>query len=591
MNLKKLFKELKRRNVYKVALTYSITAWLLAQIIALASDAFGAPLWVMRMIIITLVIGFPIALILAWAFEMSPQGMIRTNSLDAEENPYTSLKKKPFTGNFIIAVLVFIVIAQFGYNKFWSEPKLTKSIVVLSLENISKNDSLGYFSAGLTNEIINQLAQIEAFEVKPYSLTSYYRGKDMPSSDIAKEVEAEYIITGTANLYGDKIKLSITLENQDNKMIWNHTYNEVLDDVMNIQLSIANQVAKELNVKLSNEEEEALRKVATVDGEAFKLFLKSKSEIATFTKEGISRGENLLNRAIELDPNYAQAYTLLAWSKVFNGLSTLGGRESTHQVVELVEPMIEKSMELEPNNSDIYIVRGNLNLYTKGLLRDAKQDVDKAIDLNTWPKIPIDYCICTVVGVYVSIGDYERAQELTELGRKVDPENVFLFFDQGTIHLVKGEMEKAQEAFKGAVRLMDIEAFNFNVGRSYYHNFQFEEALIYFDKAHNQNDVPMSMNVAYLSNTLFKLGELEKSELFRLELEERLKNGEFNMNLAMAILSTLNNESDDTLTWLEKSQENMESGFASTVNIDPIFKPYWNEPRFVEIRKKMQFYE
>jgi len=253
--------------------------------------------------------------------------------------------------------------------------------------------------------------------------------------------------------------------------------------------------------------------------------------------------------------------------------------------------MIEKSIELEPNNSDIYLVRGNLNLYTKGLLRDAKQDVDKAIELNTWAKIPIDYCICTVVGVYVAFGDYERAQQLTELGRKVDPENVFLFYDQGTIHLVKGEMVKAQEAFKGAVRLMDIEGFNFWLGISYYHNFQFEEALKYFDIAYKQNDVSMSMNVAYLSNTLFKLGELEKSELFRSELEQRLKNGEFNMNLAMAILSTLKNESYETLSWLEKSQENMESTFASTVNLDPIFKPYWNEPRFKEIRKKMQFYE
>ena len=144
MDLKKFFNELKRRNVYKVALTYAITAWLLAQIAALASDAFGAPVWVMRMIIITMVIGFPIALILAWAFEMSPSGMIRTNSTAAKEDHSSTGKKKPLSHKLYIGILLLIIVGQFIYNKYWNQVSMNsanmeKTIAVLPFHNDSPN--------------------------------------------------------------------------------------------------------------------------------------------------------------------------------------------------------------------------------------------------------------------------------------------------------------------------------------------------------------------------------------------------------------------------------------------------------------------
>ncbi len=117
MNSKKFFKELKRRNVYKVALTYGITAWLLAQVASLACSTFGAPDWVMKMILVLLIIGFPVALIFAWAYEMSPQGLIRTTSSEAENNPYSERQKRPLTGNLLIGFLILLVIKIFKRSK------------------------------------------------------------------------------------------------------------------------------------------------------------------------------------------------------------------------------------------------------------------------------------------------------------------------------------------------------------------------------------------------------------------------------------------------------------------------------------------
>jgi adenylate cyclase len=119
MNLKKYIEELKRRNVFKVAITYGITAWILLQIVETVAPIINAPDWLLKVVFVLLIIGLPIALISAWAFEMSPKGIIRTESVDAKENPFSPKKKKPFTSKLLIGALIIVVIGQFVYNQFW----------------------------------------------------------------------------------------------------------------------------------------------------------------------------------------------------------------------------------------------------------------------------------------------------------------------------------------------------------------------------------------------------------------------------------------------------------------------------------------
>ena len=164
MDFNKFFSELKRRNVYKVALAYTITSWLLAQIVALAAETFQAPDWVTKIVFVLLVIGFPIALILAWAFELSPQGMIRTSSTASQENPYPLSKKKPFTSNLLIGVLALIIIGQFAYNKYrGDEPAiadgLENSIAVLPFDDLSSEGDTEWFCDGMTEDILTRLSK------------------------------------------------------------------------------------------------------------------------------------------------------------------------------------------------------------------------------------------------------------------------------------------------------------------------------------------------------------------------------------------------------------------------------------------------
>ncbi len=599
MNLKKYIKELKRRHVFKAGAAYLIVAWLIAQIASIILPTYDAPAYFMKTLIFILAIGFPINLIFAWIYDITPEGIKKTENIEVLSSK-SIIKNRRL--NKVILSSLFITIVLLLYNQFWSTPgsainglnstTIEKSIAVLPLINITQKDDLEYFSDGVTQEIIDELAKIRTFNVTAFTSTFPYKNKDKSPLEIANELDVNYLISGSARVYGDSIKLSIELINpHSNERIWNESFNEVIKNAPSIQLSIAKQVAKSLNIELTPEEEISLAKVNTDNGEAFKLFLKSKAEFAPLTPEGMSNSIEMLERAIELDPNYSQAYTHLAWSIDFQSGSWLGGKQSKTEILSLTSPYIEKSIALDPKSSDTYLVRAHSNLFVKGLLREAEKDVIHALEMNSWPKIPISYCFCTVVSTYVALGELQKAKKYANLGREIDPGNVFIWWDRANIHMVEGQIQKAQALYEEAIQVVDIPFFQFFVGWSYYHDNQFAEALKYFEKAFETDEVPFNWNVAYLSNSHFKHGNIVESERYRQELEKRMASGDHQVNLAMAIVAAAQTNIDETLTWLEKAQEKSEYGIAYMINVDPIFKPLYEEPRFVEMRRKMQYYD
>ena len=606
MALRNYIQELKKRNVFRVAITYGITAWLILQIAETVIPIIDAPIWILKLILIMLLVGFPVAIIFAWAYEMSPTGIIRTESSKAKKSADSSVKKKHFTSNYIIGVLIILVIGQFLYNKYFDDSSdiisnnedniaiFENSIAVLPLINISGDESLDYFSDGVTNEIITELAKINTFILTAFSSSYQYKSKkDKPRTEIAQELNVKYLIQGSAKIYKDSVYLSIELINPiSNQQIWNGRYNVLLDNSPKLQSTIAKNVARSLNIEISPEERKSLEKVNTVDGEAFKLFLQAKKEIVKLTKQGFNNGEKFLKEAIRLDPNYSQAHTLLAWNYTMGGVQWVHGNTiSSFETKSFVAPLLNRAIELDPLSSDIYLVRGNYNMNIIGHLQDAKKDVEHALELNSWPRVPTNYCICTVVSLYVAIGEIEKAKEYVKLSRSVDPENIFIHFDEGLIYLVEGEIKKAQALFKKAVDVSDVPLFNFFYGWSFYHNDELDESIKILERAYHLDKEPIALTVAYLSNAHYKVGNQTESERYRLELKERHAQGEHHISLSLAMVELGRNNKEEALGYLEESILNRDSGSGYLINIDPIFKSLYNEPRFIEIRKKLQYYE
>ena len=321
MQLRKFFKELKRRKVYHVAISYGLTAWLLAQVLSLVAETFNAPDWVMQMTLVLLLIGFPVALLLAWAYELSPDGVIKTDSEDSEGNPYSSSQRRPMINLLIIALLfVVVVFLLFSKNNFfditpnretvrYADPN-SIPIAMLPLINLSEDKALAYFSSQVTNDIINELAKVRSFAVTAFSTVYGFQDLGKSPRDIAEELDVAYLMRGSARAFaeGDSIKIDVELVDPfTGRLLWVESYQELMDEAPSLQVAIARKVAANLNVRLSVSESESLKTIKTRNGQAYLKFIEARQEFRSLQIRRIDRAVALLEEAIGLDPNYTES--------------------------------------------------------------------------------------------------------------------------------------------------------------------------------------------------------------------------------------------------------------------------------------------
>ncbi len=234
MNLRNFFAELKRRNVYKVAIAYAVVAWLLMQIATQVFPLLEIPNWAIRLVIMLIVIGFPIALVIAWAFELTPEGLKRTEF--ADELPTKAPRNRVWIYVVIIAWAISVGIFFLGrYTSSKQSAELpAKSIAVLPFENQNRDPDTDYLSDGIPESIINSLSQLPNLKVMSRNSVFHYKGKDMDAPAVAKELKVQAVLTGRMTQRGDGLSISVELINaQDNSQIWGEQYNRKLSTIAN----------------------------------------------------------------------------------------------------------------------------------------------------------------------------------------------------------------------------------------------------------------------------------------------------------------------------------------------------------------------
>jgi len=316
VNPKNFLAELKRRNVYKVAIAYGVVAWLLMQVASQIFPFFEIPNWAVRLVVLLLVIGFPVALILAWAFELTPQGIKRTES--ADELPKKSARGRAWIYVVVIAGAISVSLFFFGRytapNKRGGPAELReKSLAVLPFTNLSGNPENAYFAAGIQDEIVTRLAKIT--ELRVISCTSTQRFKSAPDDlpAIATELGVANILEGSVQRAADQVRVNVQLiKAESDAHLWADTFDRKLTDIFKIETDIAKTVAETLQAKLSGSEQHAIAARPTESTEAYELYLKGRFFWDKRTGENLKKSIDYFNQAIAADPSYALAYVGLA---------------------------------------------------------------------------------------------------------------------------------------------------------------------------------------------------------------------------------------------------------------------------------------
>jgi TolB-like protein/Tfp pilus assembly protein PilF len=432
VNAKNFFAELKRRNVYKVAVAYAIVAWLLIQGASILFPTFEAPAWVMKVFVTAIAFGFPVALVLAWAFEITPEGIKRADDVAPNESITRRTGRKL---DFLIVAVLLLVIAALVYQQLRPKRSATaastsvaipeKSIAVLPFENLSSDKENAYFTDGVQDEILTHLAKIADLKViSRTSVMQYKSGVARNLREIGKALGVSHLLEGSVQRAANRVRVNAQLINaQTDAHLWAETYDRDLADVFAIQSEIAKTIANQLRAKLSPTEKAEIDQKPTSDLAAFDLYTRGKALIegalnSQNTKEDLLHGVDFLSQAIARDPAFLVAYCQLARA---HDVLYLGGYDHTPGRLALGQSAVDAALRLAPDSGETHLAVA-VHLYTKLEYDRAREEL--AVARRTLPNNARTFewtgYINRRQGRWAeSTRDLEHALEL-------DPSNVFI---------------------------------------------------------------------------------------------------------------------------------------------------------------------
>jgi len=481
-----LFDELKRRNVFRVGIAYAVTSWLLIQVSDILLESIGAPPWVMQTMFVVLAVGFVIALFFAWAFELTPEGVKKEKDVDrtASIAPKTGQKL-----NLGIVALLVVTLAYVAYDKLvldglletekgpdtFSHEATTpittadsekmypapfppedtqKSIVVLPFINMSNDPDQEFFSDGLSEELLNALAQIKDLRVISRTSAFAFKGKDVDIPTIAAQLNVTHVLEGSVRKAGNDVRITAQLiEVATDSHLWSDAYSRTLENVFEIQEEISQAIADELQVTLGTTGSTGK---PTDNLEAWQLFLRGRHFYQNRGEAQLARAVELLKQAVELDPEFADAWANLAAANVVHGYYQEKGYQDYFRDGQLAAL---RAIEIDPDNGFAHAVLGLL-LMGEFAWEEAMREYELAIRLNPNETNSLLWKGIALIG----LGYVDQAIAIYQQAERLDPvfTNVHYWLASG--YGVKGDIENMHRHIQKIQRLdPDFAAFDLSM--------------------------------------------------------------------------------------------------------------------------------
>jgi adenylate cyclase len=571
------FAELKRRNVYKVAIAYGVVAWLLMQVASQIFPFFEIPNWAVRLVVLLLIIGFPVALIIAWAFELTPEGLKRTEF--ADELPKKTSRNRAWI--YVVIVAGAISVGVFFLGRYTSSKQSAevpaKSIAVLPFDNQNRDPDTEYLSDGIPESIINSLSQLPNLKVMSRNSVFHYKGKDMDAQAVAKELKVEAVLTGRMTQRGDGLSISVELINaQDNSQIWGQQYNRKLADVFAVQEEIAKEISEKLRLKLSGAEIQQLAKRPTENLKAFQYYLQGRAYRQRSTREDLMTAIRYYERAIDEDRNYALAYAGLA-----DAYGNLGayGYIAPQEGRRKAEEAARKALALDDNLAEAHAALGLAYVaFAPSNFSLGDRELRRAIELS--PSLAADH---QYLGVsLVRQGRLDESLEECLKARELDPLSSIIARQVAFPYYFKRDYVRALELLRQASELGPALSTTWEIG-VYIQNRLFNEALAELEKAKQErkNDPILIYDTAMIYAAQGK--RAEALQIIK-ELEE-MSGASLSQAHWIAKIYAALNEKELALTWLERGLAAGAIGFF--YKDEPVWDPIRSDPRFAALVEKI----
>ena len=588
MRIDNFFAELRRRNVYKVAVAYAVVAWLVIQAASIFLPAFNAPQWAMQIVILILVVGFPIALAFSWAFEITPEGIRRESEVATDQSITHHTGRKIVALTIVLAVIATgLLIFQFVRPRSTSTPRQSeaatvsnKSIAVLPFDNLSGDPQNAYFSEGVQDEILTRLAKIA--ELKVISRTSTQRFKSAPNDlrQIAQQLGVANILEGSVQKANDQVRVNVQLINAlTDAHLWADTYDRKLTDIFAVETEIAKTVADMLQAKLTGSEQHVIAARPTENTEAHQLYLKGRFFWNKRTGNDLKKSIDYFEQAIAADPNYALAYAGVADGYVWLPGYTAGtprdsypkAKAAAKKALELDDTLAEartslaiaiwlydfdfsqankefqRAIELNSNYAIAHQQYGNVTLSALGRFDDAIAEGKRAVELD-----PLSLVINTDLGSnYCYARRYDEA--IAQLRKTLEMDAGFYI-----AHIV---LSQALDA-KGAR----------------------DAAIVEYQKARTLNDDPSVLGL--LGRAYGLSGNKMEAEKI-LDQLKKLSQERYVSAYSFALVYLGLGDKEEALRWLEQSYQDRAGSDIGYIRVDPLLDPLRGDPRFEALAEKI----
>jgi TolB-like protein/cytochrome c-type biogenesis protein CcmH/NrfG len=600
--------ELKRRHVWRVAVAYAVVGWLLIQVATQVFPIFHMPDWTAQLVVLLVLLGFPVALIFAWVFEMTPEGIRRTEPVDSPEaRPEFEARQVGRKLNTVIIGVLILAVALLGWRLLMvrhmpatvaaaptpaasaaarpstadqavapAQPAAfhppADTLVVLPFANLGGDPKQQYFSDGITEELTNALGQNTGLKVIAWDTASKYRDSKQSAADIGKQLNVANVLSGKILRQADDVRVIVELVNASNGyQVWSSHYDDTLKNIFAVQDKISAAISDALKVKFA-----AAHRAPTVNPEAHDLVLKARALMSKARgATPFEQAHALVEQAIALEPDYADAHALLARTLTnLTQFSTLSLKDALPKIREEAN----KALQLDPDNVDAIIALAGADL-SEGRNAEARKGFQRAIALDPSNSAAhLDYAL-----LLPSKASLAQTLEAARL----DPDNATAQNNLATFYMNAGEYQKALAPSLALAKLAPHSASSaFGLAQDYALLHRNQDAVEAFDLVHP--DTPLGRQLIAAGKLAYQSVMDPKLRMPALAAADALRQGSdldpdslYNLFMVYLVLD----KKDVALDLLDRSC--MPAPFScSDFAVNPVYIPLRGDPRFEALEKK-----